>query len=236
MKIIGWNCNMAFRKKISLITALEPDIAVIPECEHPDRLKFPNTTSLPHQTLWFGNNLNKGLGIFSFNKINLRLLDCHNPMLKQIIPIEVTAKRKSFILFAIWAHNPDDPDGTYIEQVWKAIDHYENFLSDKKTILIGDFNSNTIWDKPRRIGNHSHVVNRLEQKDIHSCYHLHHQQLQGKEIHPTLYMYRHKNKPYHIDYCFASADLVKKIKAVQIGDYDGWSPYSDHMPVIVTFN
>jgi exonuclease III len=48
-------------------------------------------------------------------------------------------------------------------------------------------------------------------------------------------MYRHKNKPYHIDYCFVSAAMAKRIKSVEVGDFDLWSKHSDHVPVIVTF-
>jgi exonuclease III len=64
---------------------------------------------------------------------------------------------------------------------------------------------------------------------------VHHKQLQGKERHPTLYMYRHQDKPYHLDYCFASHDITRKLKSVEIGGYDLWSAYSDHVPVIVSF-
>jgi exodeoxyribonuclease-3 len=103
-------------------------------------------------------------------------------------------------------------------------------------MLVGDFNSNAIWDKKHRVGNHSHVVKRLEDKNIFSCYHIHHKQTQGKEQHPTLYMYRHKDKPYHLDYCFVSADLAGKIRSVEIGDYEGWKDHSDHVPVMVTFS
>jgi endonuclease/exonuclease/phosphatase family metal-dependent hydrolase len=102
-------------------------------------------------------------------------------------------------------------------------------------ILAGDFNSNTIWDKKYREGNHSHVVKRLEEKNIYSTYHLHYKREQGKEKHPTLYMYRHKDKPYHIDYCFVSSDLVGKLKSVKIGSHQFWARYSDHVPLIVTF-
>ena len=105
-----------------------------------------------------------------------------------------------------------------------------------RTILIGDFNSNTIWDKPKRKGNHSTVVDRLAQKGIFSTYHKHYKQMQGKEEHSTLFMYRHQNKPYHIDYCFASIDLINKLKNVEIGSYEEWTTYSDHKPVIVTFD
>jgi len=46
----------------------------------------------------------------------------------------------------------------------------------------------------------------------------------------------HKDNPYHPDYCFVSADMAEKISSVEIGDYHFWSQYSDHVPVIVTFD
>ncbi len=227
---------MAFRKKADFILEHKPDILVIQECEHPGKLVFGATTEKPTDTLWFGTNQNKGLGIFSYSRFRFTLLGNHNPELKMIIPIAVTGGEYDFTLFAVWAHNPGDPDGRYIEQVWKAIDHYENYLTDKRTILIGDFNSNTIWDRKTRESNHSNVVKRLEEKGIFSSYHLFHKQVQGKEQHPTLYMYRHSDKPYHIDYCFVSADLREKIQSVEIGDHECWTQHSDHTPLIVTFS
>jgi len=153
-----------------------------------------------------------------------------------VIPIEVIGKNFDFTLFAIWANNPSDRDGQYVEQVWKALHYYDTQLNSKQTILIGDFNSNTIWDRKHRAGNHSNVVKLLEEKGIFSSYHLHHNQIQGREEHPTLYMYRHKDKPYHIDYCFVSADISKKIKSVEVGSYDFWMQYSDHVPLIITLS
>ena len=153
-----------------------------------------------------------------------------------IIPIAVTGGHFDFTLYAIWANNPSDPDGQYVEQVWKAIHYYDRHLTRKRTMLVGDFNGNTIWDRKRRAGNHSNVVQRLEEKGIYSSYHLHHQQTQGEEHHPTLYMYRRKDKPYHIDYCFVSVDLARRIESVDIGDYHSWIRHSDHVPLIVTFD
>ena len=225
---------MAFRKKADFILAHKPDILIVPECEHPDKLKFNTDTPKPTDILWFGMNRNKGIGIFSYTKFKFKLLNTHNPDLRMIIPIGVTGGKYDFTLYAIWANNPEDPDGQYIEQVWKAIQHYDQDLNDK-TILIGDFNSNSIWDRKHRESNHSNVVKFLESKDIFSSYHLFHKQIQGKEKHPTLYMYRHQDKPYHIDYCFVSKNIARKIKSVEIGDFDIWRKHSDHVPVIVTF-
>lgn len=227
---------MAFRKKAGLLLGLLPDIVIVPECEHPDKLKFNDGIRQPSDMLWFGNNLNKGLGIFSYSGFRFKVHKKHNPDFRMIVPITVTGDNIRFLLYAIWANNPADPDGQYVEQVWKAIHHYKRYISNKQTILIGDFNSNTIWDKKRRAGNHSNVVKHLEEKGVYSCYHLHHKQMQGKEQHPTYYLYRHQDKPYHLDYCFVSADLRERIKSVEIGEYDYWSLYSDHMPVIITFD
>ncbi len=235
MKIITWNCNMAFRKKAGYILKHKPDILIIPECEHPDKLIFPSEVSKPTDIVWHGANPHKGIGIFSYGKYKLSLLDHHNPELKLILPIVVTGGADDLTLYAIWANNPNDPDGVYVEQVWKALKYYDALLKDKQTILAGDFNSNTIWDRKRREGNHTNVVKVLESKGIFSSYHLFYKQKQGKEKHPTQYMYRHKDKSYHLDYCFVSADLVKRIKSVEIGDYEYWTQFSDHVPVMVTF-
>lgn len=235
MKIITWNCNMAFRKKAAHILSYKPDIVVVPECEHPDKLLFASGIPQPTDVLWFGKNRNKGLGIFSYSGYRFKVRRNYNKELQTIVPIAVTAGAFAFNLFAIWANNPSDPDGHYVEQIWKAVHHYKKLLTNKNTLLIGDFNSNTIWDRKRRISNHSNLVNLLEEKNIFSTYHLHHKQIQGKEVHPTLYMYRHKDKPYHIDYCFASKDMAEKILSVEIGAYELWSMHSDHVPLIVTF-
>jgi exodeoxyribonuclease III len=234
MKIITWNCNMAFRKKAEHILAYKPDIVVVPECECPEKLIFSADVPKPTDILWFGTNKHKGLAILSYGNFKFKLLDCHNEALKMIIPIAVTGGGYDFSLFAIWAFNPGDPDGRYIEQIWKAIHLYDDLLNNKASILIGDFNSNTIWDRKHRAANHSNVVKYLADCDIHSAYHLHHQQEQGKEQHPTFYLYRNQLKPYHLDYCFLSSAIATQIQSVEIGDYDFWIKYSDHVPLIVT--
>jgi len=236
MKIITWNCNMAFRKKADFILAHKPDILVVPECEHPDKLHFKDDVPKPTQTLWFGHNQNKGLAVFSYCDFRLEVIDVHNDNFKMVVPIAVTSKQLNFTLFAIWANNPAEKNGQYVTQVWKVVNYYESLIKGKKTILIGDFNSNTIWDRPRREGNHSTLVKKLEEKRIFSVYHKHFNQVQGKEEHPTLYLYRHKDKPYHLDYCFASVDMLQHLLSVEIGEYDCWKEHSDHVPVIVTFD
>ncbi|MEK7224460.1 MAG: endonuclease/exonuclease/phosphatase family protein [Bacteroidota bacterium] len=227
---------MAFRKKAGFILKQQPDIAIIPECEHPDKLKFNPGTILPADIFWQGENLNKGLGVFSYSNYKFQLLDLYNPCFRTIVPILVTGGKDDFILFAIWANNPQDKGFEYIGQVWKALNFYSDLLKREKIILAGDFNSNTIWDKPRREGNHSTVVALLENKQIYSTYHKFYNQQQGQEKHNTLFMYRHPDKAYHIDYCFASTDFAEKIQKVKIGSHKKWCGLSDHTPLTVEFD
>lgn len=236
MKLITWNCNMAFRKKARYVLHQKPDIVIVPECECLERLIFDDEKLMPKDIVWHGKNLNKGIGVFSYSDYRFKLLECHNTDFKNILPISVTGGKVDFILFAIWANNPEDKDGHYVTQIWKALHHYEDLIAANKAILVGDFNSNTIWDRPKREGNHSRLVEKLEAYQIFSTYHYFHHQQQGKEEHATLFLYRHQNKPYHMDYCFASHYFVEKLKHVEIGSFEEWATYSDHCPLTVEFN
>lgn len=94
---------MAFRKKADFILSHKPDILVVPECEHPNKLKFNIDTRKPTDMLWFGENQHKGLGIFSYSDFRFKLRKTHNPKLKMIIPIAVTGGNTilPFMLFGL---------------------------------------------------------------------------------------------------------------------------------------
>ena len=123
-----------------------------------------------------------------------------------------------------------------LDKFGRLFSFYQDHFEYKNTLLIGDFNSNSIWDKPRRIFNHSIVVDILYQKGIESTYHRYFNLKQGRESHPTFYLYRHEHKPYHLDYCFASSDLITHLKKVEVGSYADWIKASDHMPIIIEFD
>ena len=96
---------MAFRKKADYILLQKPDILIIPECEHPDKLKFNKDIPEPTDIFWYGTNRNKGLGVFSYSNYKFELVDNHNPDFKNILPLYVTGGQTDFTLFAIWANN-----------------------------------------------------------------------------------------------------------------------------------
>ena len=223
---------MAFRKKWPAILKYKPDILVLQECEHPSKYKAKEKIPNYNQFLWYGDNENKGVGILSFNNYQIKFDRNHNKDFKYIIPVKITGPKK-YNLFAIWAMPvKNSPSKSYCYQIWEAINYYKRRLKDN-TILIGDFNSNSIWDHQKKVGNHAQNVAFLQSKNIISIYHHYMQEAQGEEKQPTLFLLKNKHKPYHLDYCFLSNNLITSKTSLKIGKYKDWIQLSDHMPLIV---
>ena len=75
MKIVTWNCNGAFRKKIKSLEEFQADILIIQGCENPEQSKDKIYKKWATNFLWTGDNKNKGLGVFAKNDIRLERLD-----------------------------------------------------------------------------------------------------------------------------------------------------------------
>jgi len=227
MKIISWNCNGAFRKKYHLLSNFNADIFVIQECENP-ALAGGEYQNWSKNYLWTGQNKNRGIGVFSFLPTKIQPLDWNHDNLKLFLPCKITSELN---LLAVWTQQANSPTFPYIGQFWKYLQIHKMGLSEN-TIICGDFNSNAIWDKWDRWWNHSDVVRELEELKYISAYHAITSEEQGKETNPTFYMYRKKERPYHIDYVFIPKNLLHEKTEFEIGQPDKWLGYSDHMPVI----
>ena len=96
---------MAFRKKYEQILPYNPDLLIVPECEHPD--KFHN--KFYDNVLWIGDNRNKGLAVFSFNDFEITVHESYCKDYKYVLPITVS-NNKTMNLVAIWSqNNKEDP-------------------------------------------------------------------------------------------------------------------------------
>lgn len=233
LKIISWNCNMAFRKKYEKVLALQPDLLVLQECENEAKLERLAGDLGYNELIWYGDNPHKGVAVMSFNEAHVKRSDLHHPEYRYILPLHLEALGQEIHLFCIWAMpHPTERKKDYVGQVWGAIQHYSELL-DSPSILVGDFNSNAIWDTKRKQGNHSHVVDFLSKKKIHSLYHEQTGCAHGQEKDPTLYLLKNAAKPYHMDYCFVSESLYTEQTRISIGSREEWISLSDHMPVVV---
>ncbi|WP_048108805.1 endonuclease/exonuclease/phosphatase family protein [Methanosarcina barkeri] len=231
MKIITWNCNMAFRKKYKHILPFDPDLLIVSECEHPDKF----SDKFYDDVLWIGDNRNKGLGVFSFNDFEISIHESYCKNYRYILPVTVNGS-EAMNLIAVWSQNNiEDPGRRYIGEVWKSLNYYKD-LFRFPTVIAGDFNWNVIWDQGNQkyplYGTLTDVINLLEQFDIFSMYHTFTNTEFGIEREPTLYFRKNRKTPYHIDYIFAPSDLVARGKSFSVGKYEDWTSLSDHMPLM----
>lgn len=244
MRIVSWNCGGALRNKISRIDQLSADILIIQECEDP-QLKSKNYIDWAGDYLWTGKSRHKGIGIFSRSGVKLEKLDWYGSFsvkgfrkqhpahnwntedLELFLPFRV---EDEFNIIAVWTKSA--AVYKYIGQLWRYIQIHHEQITSAPTLIIGDLNSNKIWDQEGRWWNHSDVVSELADDGIISLYHHYYKEEQGKETRPTFYLHRSKGKPYHIDYAFASREFQNNSKVV-IGSMEDWIDVSDHMPLIL---
>ena len=111
---------------------------------------------------------------------------------------------------------------------------YRDLIGRYETVLIGDLNSNAIWDATHREGlSHSAFVELAAQSGLVSTYHSFHGEAHGKELQPTFYFRWKQPHPYHIDYCFIPKAWTARVREVTIGSFEDWKDHSDHRPLLV---
>ena len=238
MKIVIWNCNMAFDKKQADLLALEPDVAIVSESANPDILAKKAPFFAPRTKHWHGENINKGLSVFTFGKYEAELATGFCNEFHWIIPLRVTGPTQ-FNLIAVWAKHPSAEKGrmSYQGPVLTAIDKYDSFLSERDAVVAGDFNNNVIWDKPGKAINHANTVHTLKKRySMISGYHHVTGCSQGNEKHPTLFWQHNINKTYHVDHCFVPQSWADNNLRVSVGSADNWLGLSDHAPMVIELN
>jgi exonuclease III len=236
LRVIAWNCARAFREKAAKVLALKPDILVVPECENPAACKAQGWLSDFPAWRWFGDNKNQGVGLFFCSEVQISECDWYDPEIRFIKPYTIKGFGLDFTIIPIWANNASQPRFRYVGQIWKFLEKYGHHLTGRDVLLLGDLNSNAIWDKKYRAGNHSDVVRLLQEMGIASLYHSFHNVAHGTEPDNTFFLYRKKEKGYHLDYIFGSRRLQQRLRHIQVGAYAEWITSSDHCPLICKFS
>ncbi|MDP9140787.1 MAG: hypothetical protein M3O62_08365 [Pseudomonadota bacterium] len=152
---------------------------------------------------------------------------------KFCFPVEVTGPER-FLLFVVWSKGGQK--FRYVMGVVKAIEAYREIIESIPTVLIGDLNSNAIWDSwhPKTL-NHFALIALLAELGIQSSYHHFFGEAHGAETRPTCYLLWKENRPYHIDYCFVPNTWLSRLQTVEVGSYESWKSVSDHRPLVVDF-
>jgi len=232
MRIISWNCGGGYRKKIDRILELNPDIAVIQECESLEKLRSFCEDKIPLKSFWFGGFYpHRGVGVFFHKDYQILSME-YDISIEFVIPIKIRNKFE-FYLFAMWAMPPigGDEGMTYPYQIEKAVKKYEDILKSNQSILIGDYNTPHIEKPVEKTG--FLVVESFKKLEIFSAYHEYFNKGFGEHSHNTFYQHKKAEFKHMLDYCFASKSIIEKISKVEIGRDEDWMEFSDHCPLIV---
>jgi exonuclease III len=229
MRIVSWNCGGALGNKFQSLTALNADICVVQECEDPARTNNVPFREWATNYLWVGDNKNRGLGVFARPGVAIEPAPLDPGQLQSFLPCLL---KQSILLVGVWTRRSTSYDYRYIGQLWQYIQLHRASLAQATLIVIGDLNSNVIWDSRHAVVSHSKVVSALQELGLESTYHAVLGVPQGKEQDPTFYLQRKLSKPYHIDYAFVPRDWIGSC-TIQVGKAPEWIKLSDHMPVTV---
>lgn len=221
LRLATWNCCAGpLARKLDVAATLKADILVVPECP-----AFPKP--LPRH-LWTGASPRKGLAVIASDGYSLRRAT-RRTLPEFVLPLMVEGP-VSFLLLAVWMKGKG-PD-RYVRGLNRAIESCKPLIKKYPTVVLGDFNSNAIWDHEHPTGlNHSSLVARLGDLELESAYHSSRKEPHGEEKEPTFYFYRRKSIPYHLDYCFIPRPWLPKLREVGIGSWKDWRKESDHTPV-----
>lgn len=217
---------MGFARKHTLIKAMAPHIAVIPESSRRD---IESAADESTQICWFGENPRKGLGVLVSAPWRIRRMG--KPCKKLLIPLWLEGPF-DFLLVAVWTMRVNTYQRSYIGQACEAVKENPQWFDLGPAVVCGDFNSNSIWDDTRKKANHTWLVNYLSERSIVSAYHHFFSEMQGAETRPTHYFYHKQERPFHIDYIFLPKEWNPKLTRVKVGEHGHWAKHSDHVPIL----
>jgi exodeoxyribonuclease III len=233
---------MALHRKFEAMLRLRPDVAVICECADLDRLQaFAQDATIPTEAVWVGDNPNKGLAVLAFNGYSVSAAAPFHANLRHVVPVHIQGPVRCNLL-AVWAQNGSGGVSRkhQLGPLRRALTKYRTFLSERPSIVAGDFNNNVYWHRPGWRINHANAVAALEKLGLASAYHALRGEAQGEETVPTLYWRdRKKDGPaYHIDYVFLPAPWLAHVRELTVGTFEDWcgAGLSDHVPIVVDIN
>lgn len=190
MRLVAWNCCRGpIQRKLDALRRLVPDVAVLPESP-------PPVEPCP-RTQWFSAGESK-LGILVWTSAPFRATPLARAELPNcVIPLRIDGPL-AFNLLAVWTW----PAPSYLKALTNALQAYGSLLSSGPTVVMGDFNGNPVFDKPRQRAKWSDAFGQLNASGLVSAYHHAQQVNYGSEPDPTHHYLRKPERPFHIDYCF----------------------------------
>jgi len=231
-RIITWNCNHgSWQNRCNLLKKFRPDIIILQEITDPKRENDDHFVWVPSR-----RTVEKGVAVISSDDLKMSFYPVSKDLPEIFMPIRVTGK-VAFNLLAVWTLDEKNYAGSF----GPVLTEYHDFLTSP-SIIAGDFNSSPKVRVKNKDFDHPWLEGVLDQKlGLVSAYHTHNQIQPGKETpdRSTFFMYGHRDRAFHLDYCFVPKNWT--IDDAKIGSYDEWcnkekigtEQWSDHCPLIV---
>jgi len=213
MRIVTWNCRVgAFQRKAERVAAWQPDILVVQEVENLDSaLLFAG-----HEQPTFRHRASdpafplRSTGVFSYTGTQIQSVD------EQAAPFgfnryEVRFGDLHFNLAAVWTWATKVEADSY-RQVHKGLERYDEWVRQRETVMLGDFNSNKAFRGKRW----EDLEKLLDSLGFVSVYHATSGEPFGAEKRHTHFHLGHAESAFHIDYCFVPKAWESRITNVEV--------------------
>jgi exodeoxyribonuclease III len=231
MRFMTWNLCQGTQRKFPLVAQHDVDVAVL--CEASENSPFDADGTEPKLWAWTGDVAYKGLAISGLTTGGLAA-----PSTDVTGKHSIAATLDNGIgVLAIWTCPAKG--SSYARELHLAINAHTDFLLSRPCIIAGDFNLDANLHQVTELRD---AIAKLDALGYRSVYHSHFDVDFGHEPDATHYWLRKQDNRFHLDYVFASNELLERVTAVTVGTYEDWvqarddhKGHSDHVPIIVDF-
>jgi len=239
MRIVAWNCNMALDRKIEVLLALKPDIAVVSECAEPDRFRFRRKPDwVESKPVWIGRIPIRAWRSSASNGYAARIAEYTS---RGFAISRLSAFQAPWIAICSLSGAQNASAGITRKRqagpLRRALAKYKEFISAGPASLPGTSTTMSFGTNPAGATITILRWRRWQASVCSAPTTEFHGEQQGGESRPTLY-WRDRRKDgltYHIDYVFLPDPWIRKVKELRLGRFEDWcgAGLSDHVPVIV---
>ena len=235
MRLVVWNLCGATDRKWPHLRALRPSLAVLPEvAREPKALRGGGLVPAEAEWHWVGAVASRGLAIATFGAtFGAGSVPLQAPASGRW---SVGARAGRLHAVGVWSCPSAGGAPAYVAEVRRSIEAYTAWLSAPgPRILAGDFN---IMGTGSTAAAFRRLVDQLGELGLRSAYHAFYGEPFGAETRATYFHHRHEARPFHIDFCFLSDDLLARVEHVEVGTWAAWvdrssAAVSDHVPLVV---
>ncbi len=232
-RIVSWNCQGGCARKGVHLTALRPDLAVVPEAG-PHALRDVSLEWAPADGALAGPA--PELGVFALGDTRIEVLDAHPGDAHSPLIVARVTGRLPMTVVAVCARPTDEGPRhrRYAAALLGALERHEALLRSGPAIVAGDFNTSAALDRTRNRRDHLDVVDALADLGLSSAWHHLAGTAHGDETGGSFHMYRWPHSaPLLLDYCFVPTAWLPRVRTAWIGPADPWLTRSDHLPLVV---